>query len=141
MKTLLIYVFIDVLSLLFAITISIFSGNQFQPNPFTFILTYLPTRLLIYYVWLKKVQKKGFLWQRLALQSILIILLLPIFIAIIAFIFPGIPNNVFWFIAVPVVGVLISLFIHNYFFVGKLKKSILRIPLFKNKTKTNLKKI
>lgn len=128
-------VFIDVISILFSVLTATLTGEkygaEFSPNILVLVASFLLIRGLLHWVLFKSVVRRSIDWTRSSLQSIFLI----IFLSVLAFITAAIPEllisesessnpililtNIqgiaFYFLAVPVMMLLLSLAIHKIY--------------------------
>ena len=116
---LLLYPIFDTLILLVSAVVAMLVGDQFQPNPIVFLLVFLGSRFLLYNLWFKEMRRIKTPWLRLAIHSIILILVLPLVFASSAYLFPGVSNNLFWFLIIPAVGIVTSLVLHRLFILSQ----------------------
>lgn len=116
---LLLYSIFDTLILLVSTVIAIIVGDQFQPNPIAFLLVFLGSRFLLYNLWFKEMRRVKTPWLRLAIHSIVLVLVLPLVFATTGYLFPGVSNNLFWFLVIPVVGIVTSWMLHRLFILSQ----------------------
>ncbi|MEX0621562.1 MAG: hypothetical protein WD187_01010 [Candidatus Woykebacteria bacterium] len=105
----------DTLALFFALTIAILVGGQFQPNPIVFLILFPTARALAYKLWFEKVAKQKVPWLRISVQTIILIVFIPIVVATSGFVLPSLQNNVFLFLVVPIVGTITALVLHRIY--------------------------
>jgi low temperature requirement protein LtrA len=108
----LLYSIFDIVFLLFAIVLSIALGKAFQPNPVVFVLVFLTSRALVYYLWLSQIEKRPTPWVRLAIQSILFLIIIPTIFALSSYFFPKLKESVFWFALIPAANFIPFILIH-----------------------------
>ena len=111
----LLYSIFDIVFLLFAIVLSIAVGGQFQPNPIVFLIVFICSRVIVYRLWLFQVEKRSTPWLRVLIQSVLLLITIPMIIAASSFFFPAIANNVFWFALVPATNFVPFVVIHSFY--------------------------
>lgn len=129
------FVFIDVISILFSILISTLAGEkygtEFSPNILVLAASFIIIRSLLHWILFKSVVKRDIDWTRSILQSIFLI----IFLSFLTFITAAIPEflisksdssnpililtniqgTYFYFLAIPVMMLLLSLTIHKIY--------------------------
>ena len=111
----LLYSIFDIIFLLFALVLSIAVGNRFQPNPIVFLTVFICSRLIVYRLWLFRVEKRPTPWLKVSIQSVLLLIAIPMIIAASSFFFPAIENNVFWFALVPATNFVPFIIIHRFY--------------------------
>jgi len=111
----LLYSVYDTLALLFSLVVSMTIGNPFQPQPVVFLIVFISTRALIYWLWFEKIKEMTTPWFRLALHTLCLLIVLPILVATTALLFPKLSNDLFWFGVAPAVGMLVSYAIHQLY--------------------------
>lgn len=112
---LLLYAFLDTLTLVFSISAAIFLGNSFQPNPIVFLLVFVLVRILLYRLWFHNIQKQQTPWLRVGIHTTALALLLPLLIAITALLLPTTSDIAYWYVAVPAIGFLASVGLHKVY--------------------------
>jgi len=112
---LLLYVALDTLTLIFAISAAIFLGDSFRPNPIVFLLVFVLVRVLLYRIWFHNIQKRKTPWLRFGIHTTILTLLLPLLIGATAFLLPTTSNVTYWYIAVPAIGFLVSVGLHKVY--------------------------
>lgn len=129
------FVFIDVISILFSILTATLAGEkygaEFSPNILVLVTSFFLIRGLLHWVLFKSVVRRSLDWIRSSLQSIFLI----IFLSVLAFITAAIPEfliaesessnpililtNIqgiaFYFLAVPIMMLFLSLAIHKIY--------------------------
>ena len=108
----LLYSVYDTLALLFSLVVSMTIGTPFQPQPIVFLIVFLSSRALIYWLWFEKIKEQTIPWLRLAIHTLCLLLILPILIAAAGFLLSHLANNLFWFGVVPAVSIIISFAVH-----------------------------
>lgn len=114
-KRFFLFLTLDTLTLLFSLAIAVFVGNQFQPNPIGFLVTFVVSRFLLYWLWLHSINKLTIPWLRLSIQTIILVILLPVLIATLGLIFPSVSDNTYLFIFIPTVTIITSGILHNLY--------------------------
>ncbi len=114
-KRFFLFLTLDTLTLLFSLAVAVFVGNQFQPNPIGFLITFIGSRFLLYGLWLHSINKPTIPWLRLSIQTIILITLLPVLFAALGLLFPGVSDNTYLFIFIPTVTLITSGILHNLY--------------------------
>ena|SRR3990167_3945492 len=119
-KQLLFYA-LDTVTLLFSLVVAIAVGNQFQPNPVGFLITFVGSRYLLYWLWFHSISKLSVPWLRLSIHTIILTIAIPVFTAMVAFLFPLVSTGVFLLIVAPIVTLISSWVLHRWYSIFQVK--------------------
>ncbi len=114
-KRFFLFLTLDTITLLFSLTVAVFVGNQFQPNPIGFLVTFIGSRFLLYWLWLHSINKLTVPWLRFSIQTIILVTLLPVLIATLGLLFSGVSDNTYLLIIIPTVTLITSGILHNLY--------------------------
>lgn len=111
----LLYSALDSLVLLFALTVSVTIGTQFQPEPISFLGIFLLGRFLVYWFLARRSQQVKFSILKLGVHSLILIAILPILFALGGFLLPSLSDILFLFVLIPTIGLVTSFLLHRYY--------------------------
>lgn len=107
------YTFLDTLILFFSLVCGLFLGDQFAPNPIAFLVAFVTTRFILYYLWFNGILKKPVPTVRIVTHTIILIIILPVVLSTSGFFFPDLGNQILWYIIFPSVSGAISFLLHT----------------------------
>ncbi|OGY25808.1 MAG: hypothetical protein A2Z11_00600 [Candidatus Woykebacteria bacterium RBG_16_43_9] len=119
-KQLLFYA-LDTVTLLFSLIVAIVIGNQFQPNPVGFLITFVGSRYLLYWLWFHSISNLTVPWLKLSIHTIILTIAIPVFTAMVAFLFPLVSTSVFLLIVAPIVTLISSWVLHRWYSIFQVK--------------------
>jgi len=136
-----VYIFIDVVSLLFTSAAATIAGervaSEISPNVLVLVIVFFLARAALYYVFFRSVVQRKLSLVRNAVQSISLIILLSVAAFIFTVISTYIANTdtkffsallnltntngfIFYFLIAPLMMVLISIFVHKFYKIESL---------------------
>lgn len=114
-----IFVFIDVLSVLFSSGLAVQIGTKYQPNIVVFVITFFAVRTLLQWLYFNSFIHRSLPLTRSIAQFVIILLILPLVLTSVVFVpelTAYLENSLtFYYLIVPAVVLVVSLIFQKFF--------------------------